>query len=348
MTDNTQTRVLVSIGELARSTGIAVRTIRFYCDEGILESCRSSGGHRMFDAQTATDRLLLVRRLRTLGLGLGSITDVLHAQRSIAEAIAAESARVDVEFRSLAWRRASLRAIAAAGPTQQTERMALLAAVQDGDAAYDCLLRFWRRILAPIPQREFDIYVYWNIPEPPVDPSVDEIVAYAELAALVSDPEMDSAVRQQLWRGRSELIRDRRGLYTDVGDILVDVVALVMEGVLPHGGSELDRFVHAHAGARGERDTPSFREQLLIDATDADHRIRRYWALTALFLGTRVTVGQAHNWLFDALASGTEAADRPAAQLSAPSMGDLISSGNEHDSARRRAGRRAELLRQLL
>lgn len=343
-----QPRMVVSIGELARRTGIAVRTIRFYCDEGILESCRSSGGHRMFDAQIATERLLLVRRLRALGLGLGSISDVLHARRSIAEAIAAESARVDAEFRSLAWRRASLRALGAAGPTQLAQRMALLAAAEDGDTAHDYLLRFWRRVLAPIPQRDFDIYMYWNVPEPPGDPSVEEVVAYAELAALVSDPAMDSVVRQQLWRGQPELIRDRRGLYTDVGDILVDVVSLVMEGVRPHGGSELDRFVGAHAGARGERDTPRFREQLLIDATDSDHRIRRYWALTGQFLGTRVTVGQAHHWLFDALSSCTDPVNGPTAWQSALVSGDLSGSGNEPDSARRRAGRRAELLRHLL
>ncbi|WP_373281250.1 MerR family transcriptional regulator [Nocardia testacea] len=38
---------------MARTTGLTVRTIRFYCDEGILESQRSAGGHRMFDADSA-------------------------------------------------------------------------------------------------------------------------------------------------------------------------------------------------------------------------------------------------------------------------------------------------------
>lgn len=308
MTDD----ILVSIGELARSTGLAVRTIRFYCDEGILEPRRSPGGHRMFDADSATERLLLVRRLRALGLGLGSITHVLRGERSIAEAVAAESARLDIEFRSLAWRRASVRAVETAAPTQRAERLALLAAAQDGGAVHDCLVRFWWRVLAPIPRCDVDGWVCWNIPEPPADPSVDEVVAYAGLAALAVDPQMNSVVREHLWRMRPELIRDPRGLYIDVGDVMADVVALVSEGARPRGGSELDRFVNAHANARGERDSPRFREELLFGASDPDQRIQRYWALTAQFFGTRVTVGPAYNWLIDALAHSTDRADERA------------------------------------
>ncbi|MFD4407417.1 MerR family transcriptional regulator [Nocardia sp. NPDC058499] len=36
----------VSFGEAPHRTGLPVRTIRFYCDEGILAA--QSGGHRMF------------------------------------------------------------------------------------------------------------------------------------------------------------------------------------------------------------------------------------------------------------------------------------------------------------
>ncbi|MEV6102241.1 MerR family transcriptional regulator [Nocardia sp. NPDC051981] len=319
MTDDTRSGVLVSIGELARSAGLPVRTIRFYCDEGILESQRSAGGHRMFDADSATERLLLVRRLRALGLGLDSITGVLQEELSMAEAIAVERARLDIEFRSLAWRRASLRAMETVAPVQRAERLALLAAAQDSGAVHDCLVRFWRRILAPIPRCHSDMWVSWNVPEPPADPSVDEVVAYAELAALVADPDMTSAVRHQYWRSRPELIRDPRALYIIMDNVMVDVVPLVAEGVRPRAGTELDRFVNAHAEARGERDSPRFREQLLIDATDSDHRIHRYWALTERFFGPRVTVGRAHNWLYSALAHSTDVADaQPPNQRSLP------------------------------
>lgn len=85
VTENTRRDGLVSIGELSRRTGVPVRTVRFYCDEGILESHRSTGGHRLFDPATTVDQLNLVRRLRTLGLGLHAIIAVLTDTMSIAD-----------------------------------------------------------------------------------------------------------------------------------------------------------------------------------------------------------------------------------------------------------------------
>jgi DNA-binding transcriptional MerR regulator len=292
----------MSIGELARTCGLPVRTIRFYCDEGILESQRSVGGHRMFDAKDATERLLLVRRLRALGLGLKSITDVLQGERAITEVIAVESARLDIEFRSLAWRRASLRAIEAATPAQRTERLALLAAARDGYAAHDCLVRFWRRTLTPISLRDFDAYVDAYIPKPPADPTATQVVAYAELTDLVTQPGLDRAVQQQFWIDKPTSLRDRGGFFLNIGEVMMDVLPLVSKGARPHPGNEVDRYVDAHAKARGERDSPRFRERLLADNTDTDHRIHRFWGLTAELLGTPTSLGQAHRWLCDELA----------------------------------------------
>ncbi|WP_342801202.1 MerR family transcriptional regulator [Nocardia sp. No.11] len=170
MTDDTH--ALISIGDLARRRGFSVRTIRFYCDEGVLDARRSPGGHRQFEADGAVERLLLIWRLRAFGLGLGSITEVLRGERALAEALEAESARVEVEFRSVTWRRASLAALGAAAPAQRDERLALLAAAQDGGALHDDLVRFWRRILAPIERGEVDRYVGWNVRNrPPIRPS---------------------------------------------------------------------------------------------------------------------------------------------------------------------------------
>ncbi|MFI6866566.1 MerR family transcriptional regulator [Nocardia sp. NPDC050406] len=301
MTDDIRDGALVSIGELARSTGLAVRTIRFYCDEGIVESRRSAGGHRLFDAEKARERLLLVRRLRALGLGLGAIAEVLRGERSIAEAVAAESARLDIEFRAMAWRRASLRAVETADPAQRAERLAVLAAAENSDTAHDRLVQFWRQILAPITGRDVTAWLCGNVPEPPTDPTVDQVVAYAELTALAADPAMTAAVRQQLWRTQPHLVHDPQGLYDRMSELMTDVAALVSENVQPHTGAELDRFVAAHAHARGERDSPAFRTQLLTNATDSDPRIHRYWTLTEQLLGTRLIVGNVHHWLYAAL-----------------------------------------------
>ncbi|MFE3543562.1 MerR family transcriptional regulator [Nocardia sp. NPDC059177] len=308
MLDGGSGSAMVSIGELARATGVPVRTIRYYCDEGIVQAQRSAGGHRVFDAESATRQLVLVRRLRALGLGLEAIVEVLRGQRSIAEAVAAESVRLDLELRTLAWRRASLRAVEAATPAEREARLGLLAAAQDGHAVRDCVVQFWRRMLSPLTPRDLDTFVCGNIPELPADPSVSDVVAYAELAALVGDATLYGAVGRQLWRTRPEAIRDRRALFLGVGEVLVDVLPLVATGTRPDAGVQLDRFVDVHAGARAERDSPRFRAELLVGATDTDQRIHRYWTLTAQLFGGTATVGHAHGWLFDALCG--PAADR--------------------------------------
>jgi DNA-binding transcriptional MerR regulator len=52
---------LYSIGDLARRTGLAVRTIRFYSDRGVVAPIgRSPAGYRLYDLN-AVARLDLVR-----------------------------------------------------------------------------------------------------------------------------------------------------------------------------------------------------------------------------------------------------------------------------------------------
>ncbi|WP_223167368.1 MerR family transcriptional regulator [Nonomuraea sp. SYSU D8015] len=291
----------LGIGDLSRLTGVPVRTIRFYCDEGLLDSVRSTGGHRRFD-RAAVDRLGLVRRLRGLGLGLTSVRRVLDGERSVGEVVAAERAALDVQLADLAWRRAALRAVEEAGPAERAARLELLAAADSGPAARDAVIDFWRRaMLAPISEGMFAAFVAMAVPEPPVDPTPPQVVAYAELAALAGDR---SLTRRLLERARVnvELISDEDALMTGVGEACTLAEPLVLAGAPPRGGPELDRYVAAHAGVRGGRDTPEFRRRLLADvAADREPWMRRYWRLVTEISGEAVTLGSTHLWLTDSL-----------------------------------------------
>ncbi|WP_342801201.1 hypothetical protein [Nocardia sp. No.11] len=108
-------------------------------------------------------------------------------------------------------------------------------------------------------------------------------------------------MRQHLWWDRPEPVRDPRALYAEVAAVLEEVVARVADDARPRPGSELDRFVEAHADARGLRDSREFRERLLFDTPD--HRVQRYWTLTAQLVGDRITVGRALDWVRGALAA---------------------------------------------
>lgn len=270
----------LGIGDLARQTGVPVRTIRFYCDEGVLTPARSTGGHRRFDAGAA-DRLRLVRRLRGLGLGLSAITDVLDGERSIAGAVAAERAVLDREVAMLAWRRSVLRAVEAA-----PEKIDLLSVVADGFAAHDTLVRLWRPVTTG---PAADMFLDVSAPRPPESPTPSQVVAYAELVSL-ADRTLATQLRASTLAGHSRI--------DDLGMACQLAMPLMAAGRRP--GPALDRFVAAHATAANTSDSPEFRRALdRRAATDRHPRLRRYWRLADEITGT--PVGMAHTWLLDAL-----------------------------------------------
>ncbi|GLW82160.1 MerR family transcriptional regulator [Actinokineospora globicatena] len=292
----------LGIGDLARRTGVPVRTIRFYCDEGLLDPVRSVGGHRRFD-QDAIPRLDLVRRLRALGLGLPAITSVLTGERSMGEAVAAERAALDVELSALAWRRACLSAVEQAGPAERAARLELLAAAQDGRVAHQVLAVFWRdRFTNPVPDETLAMFLDVSAPPPPTDPSPAQVVAYAELVALVNDPALAAGLRASA-HANAKVITDEAALQDGVGAACAAALPKVAAGQAPGPGQELDLFVATHAAVRGHRDSPSFRRSLLADvAVDRDPRMRRYWTGVRVVTAQPVALGESHTWLLDSLA----------------------------------------------
>jgi len=63
----------LTIGEVARRTGVPAKTIRFYEAEGVIAAPpRSEGGYRLYSAVDVR-RLRLVRRVRLLGLALPEV-----------------------------------------------------------------------------------------------------------------------------------------------------------------------------------------------------------------------------------------------------------------------------------
>ncbi|EWC61693.1 Cu(I)-responsive transcriptional regulator [Actinokineospora spheciospongiae] len=305
----------LGIGDLARRTGVPVRTIRFYCDEGLLAPARSVGGHRRFDP-TAVGRLNLVRRLRGLGLGLKSITDVLTGQRSLADTVAAERAALDREVAALAWRRSVLRAVEEAPPTDRAARLELLCAVADGFAAHDVLVRLWRPMTTgPIPPDTARMFLDISAPRPPELPTPAQVVAYAELVLLATDRALATRLRASTLVDHDR-IADLGALHAAVGAACELAFPQVAVGARPQPGPALDLFVAAHAAALGTGDTPGFRRALnRRTAADRHPRLRRYWHLAGEITGEPAPVGVTHTWLLDALdrsvSRGSPAASAP-------------------------------------
>ncbi len=70
------------IGEVARRTGLPVKTIRYYCDEGLLQpKARSAGGYRLFDEENLAE-LSIIRALRAMDVSIPELAKILEVRRA--------------------------------------------------------------------------------------------------------------------------------------------------------------------------------------------------------------------------------------------------------------------------
>ncbi len=273
---------LLTIGQLARRSGVPVRTIRFWSDEGVLPPTdRSTGDHRRYDAAVVA-RLDLVRTLRERGLGLDDVRRVLERERTVADVAAAHVAAIDGRIRALRAQRAVCRLLAR-GTT--TEREATLV----NDLA---------RLSAAERQRLIDEFVDAAFadtdpaapgagiasamralpPELPDEPTAEQVQAWVELAELVADPAFRARVREMAVAGA----RGAAPPAVDPALVQEHAGAAVAAGVAPDGPAAagvLDRIVPRELDAAGRA--------ALADgvATFTDARVERYWQLLAVLAG---------------------------------------------------------------
>ena len=70
------------IGEVARRTGLPVKTIRYYCDEGLLQpKARSESGYRLFDEENLAE-LTIIRALRAMDVAIPELARILEVRRA--------------------------------------------------------------------------------------------------------------------------------------------------------------------------------------------------------------------------------------------------------------------------
>jgi len=70
------------IGQVAEATGLPVKTVRFYCDQGLIVTvARSAGGYRLFDPAVVGE-LGLIRVLRAMDGALPEIRRILDVRRA--------------------------------------------------------------------------------------------------------------------------------------------------------------------------------------------------------------------------------------------------------------------------
>ncbi|AVT32607.1 MerR family transcriptional regulator [Plantactinospora sp. BC1] len=277
MNDRTE---LFTIGQLARRTGLPVRTIRFWSDIDVIPPTgRSAGGYRLYDTE-AVARLELVRTLRELGLDLGTVQRVLARQSTVADVARAHVRALDAEIRTLQVRRAVLRSIARRNSTTEEmsvmNRLARLSA-QERQRMID---EFVDRIFAGIDPQEPGARIAEAMRQMPAelpdDPTPEQVDAWLELAELVSDPEFAQRTRQMAVAGGQPGGAPTGPPPYDPTVVIEQAGQALAEGIAPdsaQGRAVLDRIVDPGLPAR---------ERVRVAdevATFTDRRVERYWEL---------------------------------------------------------------------
>ena len=91
---------ILSIGDLARRTGIAVSAIRYYEDRGIISPLRSPGGQRRF-RRSDIRRLSFIRIAQQMGLTIEQISTELSQLPQSRTPNAADWARISRSIREV-------------------------------------------------------------------------------------------------------------------------------------------------------------------------------------------------------------------------------------------------------
>lgn len=271
----------MTIGELAKRTGLAVRTLRFYADAGVLpEAARSESGYRLYGPD-AVARARLLRTLRELGVGLEDIKRVLAAEVSLPELADRHARALDAQIRTLRLQRAVLRAVAKSTNPEELQRMTDLTSMTADER---------RRILDDYLDAVFGDHdgpvadkLRTGAPELPDDPTADQVAAWVELVELLRDPDYIETSRRMAERTLAEGAKPDETQFELSKAVGQHAGNAVRAGIAPDSPEALTVVERLEAMSPS---TPENREAA-ADRIEAftDRRVARYWTLVGIING---------------------------------------------------------------
>ncbi|SCG55830.1 MerR family transcriptional regulator [Micromonospora coxensis] len=300
---------LYSIGDLARRTGLTVKTIRFYSDRGIVPPTdRSPTGYRRYGIE-AVARLDLVRTLRDLGLDLSMIRKVVDREISLPEVAAVHAEALAAQIRMLRLRRAVLAAVARRGSTpEELDLMHKLAKLSE-DERRRLIDEFLNAAFGGlVADPEFVGIMRSLTPELPDNPEAEQVEAWVELVELSQDPDFRATMRRVVEQHAADRAGDGAGVRRDVVALVRDKVEPALVAGLDPVSPQADRFIAAvmgqYAHLCGRADDVELRRWLMVRLECAnDPRRERYLQLLSVVNGWPATESLAPvlDWFIRAL-----------------------------------------------
>jgi DNA-binding transcriptional MerR regulator len=287
-----------TIGELSRRTGIPVKTLRFYSDEGLLPPAeRSPSGYRLY-AEEHVVRIDLIRTLRDAGIGLSEIGKVLRHDTSLEEAIRLRLGAVEAHIASLQRVAAALRSALRSGTSEADLRRISMVTRLSNEERRKVIEGFFNKVTAGWARSEEWVknMVEASVPDLPDDATAEQLDAWVELATMLEDESFVTSMRAQasdFWSKSIDHVAMRQA-QADVARVAAEARARGVLPTSPEATAIVRNFIVAMAAAAGEADDEAAVRERMRSLYDP--RAERYWELIATMKGQPIPTGPYADW----------------------------------------------------
>lgn len=303
---------IYSIGELSKLSGIPVRRLRFYSDKGLLPpSARTQSGYRMYSAADLA-RLDVVLALREAGVSLEEIRKILMSRASLADVLTLRLRTLETEIRSKRRIAAALRmALNIHEPSPGDLRRLWTVTKLSKTEFRTALERFYDEVAggAPVDTEWKNRMMDAGTPDLPEDPTPEQIDAWTELMAMLSDRAYATEMRTQMSALWTEDF-DPAAYAQAADETFARVRQAIEDGVSAQSpaGKQIAADWLAHS-AKAMRRTPDddFLDWQLEQYRKHHARSARYQELMAILQGAAknegqgVSAGREWGWIIDAM-----------------------------------------------
>lgn len=291
-----------SIGEASRLSGVSVRRLRFYCDEGLLPPAgRTESGYRVF-TDSELVRLDLINCLRDAGIGLDAIREVLSNQLSLTDALKLRLDALEAEIAAQRRVAAALRAaLRAPSLTEADLRRFWIMTKLSRDERRSVVERFYQKVshgtkIDPAWMRQM---IEASVPELPDDPTPEQCDAWIELSGILNDPTFVASMIANAGDTWSNTRFDPDDWQRQSQPLLGkarDAITQRLEPASPTGAALALEWLETSARLMGRAPDRAFRDWLRSKYMQHDPRASRYWELVAIMKGQPPTSSPNAEW----------------------------------------------------
>jgi DNA-binding transcriptional MerR regulator len=287
----------LTIGELSRRTGVSVKTLRFYSDEGLLPpSGRSRSGYRLYTEEHVL-RIDLIRTLREAGTGLQDIARVLRRDMTLEEVLELRLGAVEAHITALQRVASALRLAIRSGATEEHLRRITMVTRTSNEDRRRVIAAFYEKVVEglPVDRQWTEGMIDASAASLPDTPTPEQLAAWMELEGILQDPTFVACKRvnaADAWAPSFDT-----GAFVDAQHVaLIAVGQARARGVAPsseEAAAIVERFTGAMTEATTQEDRAAMRTHMRVKY---DPRGARYWELVAIMKGDPPPIGRFEDW----------------------------------------------------